>query len=76
MTFKTFAQSDEKTWPDQHKDNDKYNDKDNKDKDNDKQEDKGKEEDIKTKRIHSKSHRIEDICEIVDISDLKTSPWQ
>ena len=28
MTFKTFDQSDEETWPDQQKDNDKYKDKD------------------------------------------------
>ena len=33
MTFVTFDQSDEGTWPDQQKDNDKYKDKDN---DNDK----------------------------------------
>ena len=37
MTFETFDQSDEETWPDQKKDNDKdkYKDKDN-DNDNDK----------------------------------------
>ena len=37
MTFETFDQSDEETWPDQQKDNDKdkYKDKDS-DKDNDK----------------------------------------
>ena len=31
LTFETFDQSDEKTWPDQQKDNDedKYKDKDN-----------------------------------------------
>ena len=31
MTFETFDQSDEETWPDQQKDNDKekYKDKDN-----------------------------------------------
>ena len=39
MTFETFDQRDEKTWPDQQKYNDKDNDNDNdndKDKDNDK----------------------------------------
>ena len=35
MTFETFDQSDEETWPDQCKDNDRGNDKD-KDKDKDK----------------------------------------
>ena len=35
MTFQTFAESDEETWPDQKKDNDKDRYKD-KDKDNDK----------------------------------------
>ena len=36
MTFETFDQNDEETWPDQQKDNnnDKYKDKDN-DNDND-----------------------------------------
>ena len=29
VTFETFDQSDEGTWPDQQKDNDKYKDKDN-----------------------------------------------
>ena len=29
MTFETFDQSDEVTWPDQKKDNDKDKDKDN-----------------------------------------------
>ena len=29
MTFETFDQSDEGTWPDQQKDNDKDNDNDN-----------------------------------------------
>ena len=38
MTFETFDQSDEETWPDQKKDNDKDKDKD-KDKDNDKDKD-------------------------------------
>ena len=33
VTFETFDQSDEGTWPDQQKDNEKYEDKD---KDNDK----------------------------------------
>ena len=40
MTFETFDQRDEETWPDQQKDNDKdnYKDTDNdKDKDNDKE---------------------------------------
>ena len=35
LTFETFDQSDEKTWPDQQKDNDKDKYKDN-DNDNDK----------------------------------------
>ena len=37
MTFETFDQRDEETWPDQQKENDKDNDNDNdNDKDNDK----------------------------------------
>ena len=37
MTFETFDQSDEETWPDQRKDNDKDKDNDNdKNKANDK----------------------------------------
>ena len=41
MTFETFNQSDEETWPDQQKDIDKDNDKDkDKDKDNDNDKDK------------------------------------
>ena len=39
VNFWTFAQSDEKTWPNQQKDNDKDNDKD-KDKDKDNENDK------------------------------------
>ena len=42
MTFETFDQRDEETWPDQQKDND--NDKD-KDKDNDKDKDKDNDKD-------------------------------
>ena len=43
MTFETFDQSDEGTWPDQQKDNDKYKHKDNdNDNDNDKDKDKDK----------------------------------
>ena len=39
MTFQTFDQNDEETWPDQRKDNDKDKYKD-KDKDNDNDNDK------------------------------------
>ena len=43
VTFETFDQSDEETWPDQQKENDKNNDKD---KDNDKDNDKHNFKDI------------------------------
>ena len=43
MTFETFDQSDEETWPDQKKDNDKDKDNDN---DNDNDNDKDKDKDI------------------------------
>ena len=43
VTIETFDQSDEETWPDQQKDNNKYKDND---KDNDKDKDKDNDKDI------------------------------
>ena len=62
MTFETFDQRDEETWPDQQKDNDndKYNDK-HKDNDN-----------LRTPSTNSNNKYKDDLCTLRLQNDLFT----